>query len=103
MVSVQTYKGVPKLVRADEASRLYKLIEPLYCSDAADRWGQYSFRTLYNHRIYVAAYWLKERIVEPEKQPLLGNGSETALISRQRPRNRGITFVARQHILNKQE
>jgi hypothetical protein len=29
------------------------------------------------------AYLLKARIVEPEKQPLLTNGSETTFISRQ--------------------
>jgi hypothetical protein len=40
--------------------------------------------------------------VEPEKQPLLGNGYETTFFSRQRPRN-GTTSVARQHILNKQQ
>jgi hypothetical protein len=36
----------------------------------------------------IAAYLLKAKTVEPEKQPLLENGSETALVSRQRPRNR---------------
>jgi hypothetical protein len=29
-------------------------------------------------------YLLKARIVEPEKQPLLANGSETTFVSRQR-------------------
>jgi hypothetical protein len=33
------------------------------------------------------AYLLKARTVEPEKQPLLGNGYETTFVSRQRPRN----------------
>jgi hypothetical protein len=31
------------------------------------------------------AYLLKARTVEPEKQPLLANGSETTFVSRQRP------------------
>jgi hypothetical protein len=31
---------------------------------------------------------LKARIVEPEKQPLLANGSETSFVSRQWPRNK---------------
>jgi hypothetical protein len=34
------------------------------------------------------AYLLKARTVEPEKQPLLANGSETTFFSRQRSRNR---------------
>jgi hypothetical protein len=34
------------------------------------------------------AYLLKARTVEPEKQPLLANGSETTFVSRQRPRNK---------------
>jgi hypothetical protein len=33
-------------------------------------------------------YLLKPGTVEPEKQPLLANGSETTFISRQRPQNR---------------
>jgi hypothetical protein len=32
----------------------------------------------------IVAYLLKARTVEPEKQPLLANGSETMFISRQR-------------------
>jgi hypothetical protein len=32
-------------------------------------------------------YLLKARTVEPEKQPLLVNGSETTFVSRHRPRN----------------
>jgi hypothetical protein len=32
-------------------------------------------------------YLLKARTVEPEKQPLLANGSETTFVSRQTPRN----------------
>jgi hypothetical protein len=48
-------------------------------------------------------YLLKARIVEQEKQPLLANGSETTFVSRQRPRNKGTTYVARQQILNEQE
>jgi hypothetical protein len=38
-------------------------------------------------QMYMACL-LKAEIVEPEKQPLLANGSETTLISRQRPRNK---------------
>jgi hypothetical protein len=34
------------------------------------------------------AYLLKARTVEPEKKPLLANGSKTTFVSRQRPRNR---------------
>jgi hypothetical protein len=40
---------------------------------------------LYNGEI--VAYLLKARTVQPEKQPLLENGSETTSVSRQRPRN----------------
>jgi hypothetical protein len=38
------------------------------------------------HIIYecIVAYLLKARTVEPEKHPLLANGSETAFVSRQR-------------------
>jgi hypothetical protein len=36
----------------------------------------------------VVAYFVKERTVEPEKQPLLANGSETTFVSRQRQRNK---------------
>jgi hypothetical protein len=32
----------------------------------------------------IVAYLLKARTVEPEKQPLLANGSETTVVSRQR-------------------
>jgi hypothetical protein len=31
----------------------------------------------------IVAYFLKARTVEPEKQPLLANGSETTFVSRQ--------------------
>jgi hypothetical protein len=34
----------------------------------------------------IMTYLLKARTVEPVKQPLLANGSETTFISRQRPR-----------------
>jgi hypothetical protein len=40
------------------------------------------------HVINNLAYLLKSRTVEPEKQPLLENGSEKTFVSRQRPRNR---------------
>jgi hypothetical protein len=33
---------------------------------------------------YILAYLLKARTVEPEKEPLLANGSETKFVSRQR-------------------
>jgi hypothetical protein len=33
---------------------------------------------------HIVAYLLKARTVEPEKQPLLANGSETEFVSRQR-------------------
>jgi hypothetical protein len=49
------------------------------------------------------SYLLKARTVEPEKQPLLANGSETTFVSRQRPLNNETTSAARQKILNKQE
>jgi hypothetical protein len=41
--------------------------------------------TLLRHigRNNIEAYLLKARIVEPEKQPLLANGSETSFVSRQ--------------------
>jgi ParB-like chromosome segregation protein Spo0J len=34
--------------------------------------------------LYIVAYLLKARTVEPEKQSLLANGSETIFVSRQR-------------------
>jgi hypothetical protein len=34
--------------------------------------------------MYIAAYLLKARTVEPEKQSLLANGSKTAIVSRER-------------------
>jgi hypothetical protein len=48
----------------------------------------------------IMACLLKARTTEPEKQPLLENGSETAFVSRQMPRNNGTTPVARQQIVN---
>jgi hypothetical protein len=36
----------------------------------------------------ILAYLLKARTVEPEKQPLLANGSEITFVSSQRLRNR---------------
>jgi hypothetical protein len=36
---------------------------------------------------YIVAYLLKATTVEPEKQLLLANGSETTFGSRQRPQN----------------
>jgi hypothetical protein len=36
----------------------------------------------------IVAYLLKAGTVEPDKQPLLANGSETTFVSRQRPRNK---------------
>jgi hypothetical protein len=49
----------------------------------------------------IAAYLLKARIVDPERQQLLANGSETAFVSRQRTRNNEIKSVATQQILDK--
>jgi hypothetical protein len=46
---------------------------------------------------------LSARTVEPEKQPLLANYSETTFISRQPQRNNWSTSVIRQEILNKQQ
>jgi hypothetical protein len=46
-------------------------------------------------------YLLKPRNVEPEKQPLLVNDSETTSVSRQQQRNNGATSVARKQIINK--
>jgi hypothetical protein len=43
----------------------------------------------------IVAYLLKARTVEPAKQPLLTNGSETTFVSRQRPRNGGRVLSAR--------
>jgi hypothetical protein len=34
---------------------------------------------------YTVAYLLKAKTVEPEKRPLLVNGSETTFVSRQQP------------------
>jgi hypothetical protein len=47
---------------------------------------------------YIVAYLLKARTVEPEKQPLLTNGSETKFVSRQRLGKH--VLVARQKIIN---
>jgi hypothetical protein len=48
-----------------------------------------SSRCLIKHFIMnIVAYLLKARTVEPGKQPLLANGSETTLVSRQRPHNK---------------
>jgi hypothetical protein len=44
--------------------------------------------SLGNNGKYIVTYLLKAITVEPEKQPLLANGSETIFVSRQRPRNR---------------
>jgi hypothetical protein len=44
-------------------------------------------RGLKARTVHFVAYLLKARTVEPEKQPLLANGSETTFVSRQRPRN----------------
>jgi hypothetical protein len=49
------------------------------------------------------AYLLKAWTVELEKEPLLENGSDITFVSRQRPRNKGTTSVARKQILNNQE
>jgi hypothetical protein len=49
-------------------------------------------------------YLLEARTVEPEKQPLPANGSETtSFLGNGRKTNRGITSVARQQILDKQQ
>jgi hypothetical protein len=39
--------------------------------------------------------------MEPEKQPLLANGSETLFLGNGRETDNGMTFFARQQILNK--
>jgi hypothetical protein len=54
--------------------------------------------------MYILAYLLRAGTVEPERQPLLGSGSEKTLVSRQRHEtdNRR-TSVDRKKILNKQE
>jgi hypothetical protein len=39
-------------------------------------------------KIYAVTYLLEAKTVEPEKQPLLANGSETTFVSSQRPRNK---------------
>jgi hypothetical protein len=49
------------------------------------------------------AYLFKARTVEPEKQPLLANSSETTFLGSGRKTNSGTMSVARQQILNKQE
>jgi hypothetical protein len=45
------------------------------------------------------AYLHKARTVEPEKQPLLGNGSEILFLDNGCETNNGTTSVAKQHIL----
>jgi hypothetical protein len=54
-------------------------------------------------RLDIVAYLLKARTVEPEKQSLLANGSETIFVSRQLQWNNGTTSVAKRQILNEQE
>jgi hypothetical protein len=44
--------------------------------------------TILSASFNIVAYLLKVRIVEPDKQPLLANGSETTFVSRHRARNR---------------
>jgi hypothetical protein len=46
------------------------------------------FPVRYELNLGMVAYLLTVRIVEPEKQPLLANGSVTIFVSRQRPRKR---------------
>jgi hypothetical protein len=43
--------------------------------------------------IFIVAYLLKAWTAEPERWPLLGNGSETIFVSRQRPQNRLRNYV----------
>jgi hypothetical protein len=45
-------------------------------------------------------YFLKAITEEPQKWPLLANGSETIFGSNQWPRNNIMMFVARWHIIN---
>jgi hypothetical protein len=56
---------------------------------------------LYN---YIVAYLLEARTMEPEEQPLLANGKETAsFLGNGCEAYNGTTSVPRQQILNKQE
>jgi hypothetical protein len=56
------------------------------------------------HSFSAVAYLLKARTAEPEKQPLLVNGSETSFVSRQQLQNRQQdNVVARQQVLNEQQ
>jgi hypothetical protein len=48
--------------------------------------ARYMYIYIYYYQIYILAYLLKARTVEPEKQPLLVNGSETTFVYKQRPR-----------------
>jgi hypothetical protein len=57
---------------------------------------EFSFSCTATFGIHIVAYLLKARTVEPEKQPLLANGTETS----HKTNNR--TSIARQQILNKQ-
>jgi hypothetical protein len=41
-------------------------------------------QNLLRRQYHIVAYLLKARTVEPEKQPLLANGSESAFVSTQR-------------------
>jgi hypothetical protein len=51
----------------------------------------------------IVAYLLKARPVQPQKQLLPANRSETTFISWQRARKNNGTSIARQQILNKQQ
>jgi hypothetical protein len=53
------------------------------------------------YTIYIMAYFNKARTVEPEKQPLLANDSETFGLGNSRGTDNGTTSVARHQILNK--
>jgi hypothetical protein len=56
------------------------------------------------YSVKIVAHLLKERSLEPEKQPLLANGSETIFVLDNGCETvNGTTLVASQQILNKQE
>jgi hypothetical protein len=83
---------VPILSQMNPAHVTYFHDYHIKISEYSIKWRSFPFHAenLYGCQVSIVAYLLKARTAETEKQPLLANGSE-------------ITFVSRQHILNKQE
>jgi hypothetical protein len=62
---------------------------------------RYRYASLISHRF--CCIFAQSKTVEPEKQPLLANGSETTFLSNGAEIDNGTTSAARHQILNKRE